>query len=478
MSKPPNALREFLSSGSGKTGTLFLLALVTISILVVATYPLDFGSKFWNSPVVWADNPKAVPPVWSSFLGSENKVEHRVFQSLEPSSISNSNGVTTHFYSYTYGYNSEEPPTFLSFTLQEVEYHRRPPVVSITVDRPDGRSVQLFRTVLSGPVLDEGDEPVIRFRDTPMRVYLSGEERAASSAAGFLRNEFSVSVPSAIILREGVEKVIFGIPNESGTFTALQGEYGLTLQATMDHPTDSIGKVKLVVGGSVFGVMGTDVLGRDLAVGLLFGFPVALFIGLVTATLTTLIGSFMGIFSGYAGGKTDLSIQRASDILLNVPLLPLLIFLTFIAGQRLSLVILILIVFSWPGLTIVVRSMVLQMKTNQFIEAAVAVGASRWRIMFRHVFPQTAPFIIAQMIFFVPSAILAEASLSFLGLGDPSLPTWGQILQSGFINGGVYTGQWWWVLPPGGLLVITAITFVFLALAMEPVINPKLRSMR
>jgi peptide/nickel transport system permease protein len=183
----------------------------------------------------------------------------------------------------------------------------------------------------------------------------------------------------------------------------------------------------------------------------------------------------MGIVSGYMGGKTDTTIQRASDILANIPLLPILIFLAFIIGQNLFIIMLILIAFSWPGLTILIRSMVLQIRSGQLVESTVTLGASRFRIMFRHIFPQTAPFVFAQMIFFTPAAILAEAALSFLGLGDPSLPTWGQILERGFSDGGVYVGYWWWVLPPGILIVITAMTFVLLALGLEPVVNPRLK---
>ena len=95
--------------------------------------------------------------------------------------------------------------------------------------------------------------------------------------------------------------------------------------------------------------------------------------------------------------------------------------------------------------------------------------------MIKHIFPQIAPFILSQMIFFTPAAILAEAGLSFLGLGDPSIPTWGQILDQGFRTGAVYIGYWWWVIPPGLLIVITALTFVLLALAMERVVDPRLR---
>ena len=90
-------------------------------------------------------------------------------------------------------------------------------------------------------------------------------------------------------------------------------------------------------------------------------------------------------------------------------------------------------------------------------------------------FPHTAPYVFTQLIFFVPAAILAEAGLAFLGLGDPSLPTWGQILENGFRTGAVFLGYWWWVVSPGLMIVITAVTFMLLSLAMEPIVNPRLR---
>ena len=156
----------------------------------------------------------------------------------------------------------------------------------------------------------------------------------------------------------------------------------------------------------------------------------------------------LGLVSGYAGGRTDTAIQRLADIVANVPLLPLLIFLVFVLGSRLWLVLLILVAFGWPGLTIVVRAMALQLRSGPEVEAARGLGASRTRIVWRHLFPHIAPFAFAQLIFFAPSAILAEAGLSFLGLGDPSIPTWGQILEAGFRTGAVFLGYWWWVIPP------------------------------
>ncbi|MEE9585385.1 MAG: ABC transporter permease, partial [Nitrososphaerales archaeon] len=334
--------------------------------------------------------------------------------------------------------------------------------------------IEMYRLIVSGPRPGE-EAPFSRYSETPFRVQLSGEVNVAAAVSDFLKKEIGVSISSQDLLVRGVDIAVFGKPSGDEGFDVLQGSYKIRVDALLYDEADSIGLVKFVVGGSVYGLMGTDTLGRDLSIGLLFGFPVALFIGLVTSSVTTVIGTFMGIVSGYMGGKTDTTIQRASDILANIPLLPILIFLAFIIGQNLFVIMLILIAFSWPGLTILIRSMVLQIRSGQLVESTVTLGASRFRIMFRHIFPQTAPFVFAQMIFFTPAAILAEAALSFLGLGDPSLPTWGQILERGFSDGGVYVGYWWWVLPPGILIVITAMTFVLLALGLEPVVNPRLK---
>jgi peptide/nickel transport system permease protein len=250
------------------------------------------------------------------------------------------------------------------------------------------------------------------------------------------------------------------------------------VQAAFRDADDKLGQLRFVIGGAVYGYMGTDSLGRDLAQGLLFGLPVALFIGLVVAVVETAIGVVLGITSGYLGGRTDLLIQRAADIVANVPVLPLLIFMLFVIGPSLFVILFVLIAFSWPGLTIQIRAMVLHTRTNALVEAIQSLGSSHRRVMFRHILPQIAPYVVSRLIFAAPSAILAEAGLSFLGLGDPSIPTWGQILEAGFRTGGVYVGYWWWIVPPGLLIVLTALTFMLLSLGLEPVVNPRLRRSR
>ncbi|HIC89699.1 MAG TPA: ABC transporter permease [Anaerolineae bacterium] len=469
------AVRELLRSGPGRAGVALLALLFVGSLYVLAAYPLDFGTRVWSNPAVWADNPKAVPPAWTNLLRSEPQVEHRVLELRKPVQVARAMAGEIRLYRFRLDYPFRQPPTSLSLALAGISYQSRPPLITMSVVRPDGKEMPLYRHVVRAPRPGESP-PIRRYHETPLRVQLSTDPVVASAVRDFLRAQYGVEATDAEVMDQ-LDHAIFGVPERGDRlrFRPLTGTYEFRVRAMVADEANEVGLVRIVVGGAVFGLMGTDAVGRDLAQGLLFGLPVALFIGLAASTLSTGIGASLGITSGYLGGRTDLIIQRLADIVANVPVLPLLIFMVFVLGSHLFLIILILVAFSWPGLTILVRSMVLQMRSQQLVEAIRSLGASHWRIMFRHIFPQTAPYVFAQMIFFAPSAILAEAALSFLGLGDPSIPTWGQILEHGFRTGGVYVGYWWWIVPPGLLIVLTAVTFMLIALGMEPVMDPRLR---
>jgi peptide/nickel transport system permease protein len=464
-----------VAGGSGKAGVVLFLLMVALSVWVVVTYPLDFGRARWSNPAVWADNPRNAPPAWTAWLGGQREVPHTTVTRAEPSETRAIPAGEVRTYAFPLVFAADRAPTALSLTLTGVTFHGRPPAILTTLIRPDGGQIRLASVPIRGPRPGEA-APYRRAYDPPERVPLSEQTGAAEAVARFYAERY----PGAVVpadLRSILPAALFGRPAEdgSGRILPLEGDYAVQVQAVVADPRDSLAPIRVVLGGTVFGVMGTDGLGRDLWQGLLYGFPVGLLIATLTAILSTVIGASLGILSGYSGGVTDAVIQRASDIVSNVPVLPLLIFLVAILGRHLWLIMLILVAFSWPGLTILVRSMVLQLRSGQLVEAARAIGASRRRIMLRHVFPQTAPFIVAQMIFFAPGAILAEAGLSLLGLGDPSIPTWGQMLEAGFRTGAVYVGYWWWVLPPGLLIVVTALAFMLLALALEPIVDPRLR---
>jgi len=467
-------LQVFFSSGSGKMGSVLLLIFILISVFVVFTYPLDFGTTVWSNPVYWSDYPKSAPPTWTNIFGNDN-VDHQIIDFTTPVDTVSISNREVRTYTHRFNYDSNISPTFLSFSLYDVVYHDRPPTITLSILRPDNGEILIYREIISPPRPGE-EGPYVRYSDSPFRINLSGDKSVSSNLVEYIRDNSNEQISINEIIGSN-EKVIFSNLDSLQFEEILPGEYELIVKFTVNNENDSISKIRFVLGGSSYGLLGTDSLGRNLSVGLLFGFPIALLIGVTTSTITTFIGTTMGIISGYTGGRTDTVIQRFADTLSNIPLLPVLLFLIFIFGPQLWLVMTILVLFGWPGLTIIIRSMVLQMNSSQSIEAAKSLGASKWRIMYRHIFPQLAPFIFAQLVFFTPAAILAEASLSFLGLGDPSIPTWGQILENGFRTGGVYIGYWWWILPPGLLIVITAMIFVFIALALEPVVNPKLKKM-
>ena len=466
-------MREVLSSTAGKVGVTLGVILVVASILVVLLVPWDFGPSRWSNPSVWADYPKAVPPAWTAVLTADEPVEHQVIEATEPSESTARDDARVEVYDLVYEHDAAEPPTFLSFSLADVAYLDRPPSLSVTLLRPDGAQVPLLRTTIRGP--RPGEEPPFeRHDETPLRVLLTAEPEVAQSASEMLAETYGVDIPARVV-RDDIAAALFGAPDADGQLQPLQGTYTTQVRVALAQPEDTLGWVRTVVGGTVFGLLGTDGSGRDLAQGLAFGLPIALIIGLAAATVSTAIGTSLGMLSGYKGGRVDLVIQRTADVINNVPLLPLLIFFVVVVGAQLWLIVTLLVLFSWPGLTILVRSMVLGLSGSQEVEAARALGAPSSWVLRKHIFPHTAPIVFLQLIFFVPAIILAEAGLSFLGLGDPSLPTWGQILEDGFRTGAVFLGYWWWVVAPGMLIVLTAVTFMLLALALEPVVNPRLR---
>ena len=463
-------VRELWRTAPGKAGLILLGLLIATSIVVIVTFPAGFGTDYWANPGYWADNPKSAPPAWVNALSRDNKPGHVIIDIKEPTTSESTGRAYSRVYMKKIVIDADSPPTFVSFSISNVQYSSRPPILTAILIRPDGGEVTLARQVVSGPRIGEA-VPYTRYADEALRESVGADDRvldALTAIHGVDRDTVASSLEAAL----------FGSYSEEGGFEILRGEYTLELKGLFQTENDTLDSVRFVLGGSVYGAMGTDALGRDLAAGLLYGLPVALLIGIATSTVSTILGMSLGMTSGYSGGWVDLLIQRAADIVANIPVLPLLIFLVFIGGSKLWLILLVLVAFSWPGLTIMVRTMVLQLKTGMEVESAKALGASGFRVVSRHILPHAASYVLAQLVFFAPSAILAEAGLSFLGLGDPSIPTWGQILEYGFRTGAVFLGYWWWIIPPGLLIVLTAVTFMFLALGLEPVVDPRLRGRR
>jgi peptide/nickel transport system permease protein len=227
--------------------------------------------------------------------------------------------------------------------------------------------------------------------------------------------------------------------------------------------------------------LGTDSDGRSVLTMLIWGARNSLLVGLTATLISIFIGAFVGVVAGHfgsvrarAGRLTDNLMMRVADWFLVVPFLPLAMVLARTIGPSLGVIILVIGLTSWAGTARIVRAQALAVETRPYLERAKALGAGHWHQMYRHVLPNVMPLLLANTILTVAGTILAETTLSFLGLGDPIRPTWGQILGAAY-DYGVGTGNVVWLLAPGIAVILVVMAFTLVGHALEAVLDPKLR---
>lgn len=221
--------------------------------------------------------------------------------------------------------------------------------------------------------------------------------------------------------------------------------------------------------------LGTDSMGRDLFSQLLEGAKWALIIGITSATVSVVLSTVVGLVSGYYGGAVDSILQRTAEVVMTLPGFPMIVIIgSLLRGVSIWNIVVLISLFGWPGGSKVIRSQVLSLKERPFIESARVSGASNSRIIFRHIAPNILPLSFLYMTFGVTSAILMEASLSFIGLGDPMTVSWGMMLQWCYRSGFIYRAPFW-VLPPGICVTLLALAFYLIGMGTEQIINPRLR---
>lgn len=221
-------------------------------------------------------------------------------------------------------------------------------------------------------------------------------------------------------------------------------------------------------------LFGTTDLGRDVYSQIIMGTRVALVVGFLTAIIVTFIGTTIGLISGYYGGWIDNLLMRFVDILYSIPFIPFVIVLVSLLKPSLWNIILAIALLTWRSVTRIVRSQVLSLVQRPYVKAARVAGASDFRIIFVHIAPNVLPLAFLEMAFMIGWAIIAESSVSFIGFGDPSLTSWGQILHASFLSGAVRTA-WWWVIPPGLAIVLLVTSVFMITTGLEDVNNPRLR---
>ncbi len=341
-------------------------------------------------------------------------------------------------------------------------------------------------------------DPVVNWRlSSPIKQFFYSPTNSLVMALDTEGTIWSAPTVSLSVLRKGIVN-FFGDSNPNRTYMMYMGsaggtKYALTLSseeiyAFTFNPSSGNAVAFKLLGASVTPLppgtypsgntylLGTDDQGHDILTQLIWGSRIALEVGVFAAFFAVVIGTLVGLISGFYGGILDTILMRMTDVALVLPFLPLVLILAAILGPSIVNIIIVIAVLGWPGIARVIRAQTLSLKERPFIDASRISGASRSRTMRVHVAPNVLPFAFLYMTLTVGGAILTEAAVSFLGLGDPR-PTsvsWGIMLRTLSSSGNTLTA-WWWLLPPGLCITLISLGFYLVGRAIDEIINPRLR---
>ncbi len=481
MSTPPPmglkaVLKEVLKSKSGAAGFAILVILVSMSLYTTMVLGYDVVKK-WNDPEAWIENPRLAMPEWAEIFIGKKLPRTMKFASWDTENPYITKSVVTvnrtgkvltlvHIEMKVY-YDYDDFPSELSLMLyakSKTGNLTAMPAVTVTWVRPDGESLVLYTGIMPGP---------------NQTIFLSLDKKVQKNIAVWLE---SIGIENVTYVYPHIVLFAKKAPDmwvrEKAQVLKSSDVGGKPYRLIIDATVQGVGDVdaKFIVYGKVFGWAGTDDQRRDIGVALMWGAPVALAFGLTAAVSIALSQTFFGAVSGWFGGIVDEIIQRWSDVMLMIPVLPILMIVSLFYRLTIWQLLLVLVPLSLVGgMAKTVRSMVLQIKEEAYIEAAIAYGAGDFRIILRYIIPRVMPYVFASIVVSVPGYVFLEAALSFLGLGDPMLPTWGKLLNNAYQGGALMYGYWWWIALPVAFIMLTASAFALLGYAFDKVVNPRLR---
>ena len=439
--------REITQYPSALVGLLIIVLMIVISIVTIIAIPYSEAIRLWRGGEdVWYNSPKTASPKWVNWFRREKLPETFTLDTRggEIEKTYESSGNTTDIaFTYTFDYEYDTFPDELSLVFH-AQYDEKFPHVSLTWLTPDGREIRISAVSL--------EKEQTHYR-------ISQDERLQRKLKGLYP-----------------QVGLFADPNSEEPIP-LKGTYQLKVEALVFEPEADV-DAEFVLYGKVAGWAGTDHRRRDLSIALLWGTPIALSFGLLAAvgtTITTMIIAAVGV---WMGGWVDELIQRITEVNLILPFLPILIMVGTFYSRSLWLMLGVIILLSIFGGGIkTYRAMFLQVKASSYIEAAQAYGANNIRIIFNYLIPRIIPLLIPQFVTLIPAFVFYEAALAVLGLGDPVLPTWGKVINEANTNGALHTGNYYWVLQPSVLLMITGLAFAAIGYSLDRIFNPRLRGL-
>jgi peptide/nickel transport system permease protein len=444
-------LREIRQYPSAIAGVVIIFVLIGIAIFAMISIPYSEAIRLWRGGEdVWYDSPRNARPAWFNWFRQDKLPETLVISTADPEVeksyeiVDAEKEMTDITFDFTFDYPYDEFPKEITIFF-DAQFEDKQPYISLTWLTPDGREIR---------VADYTADRSGTYR-------LSQDEKLQRRLDGYLPHVG-----------------LFADPNSDPEDpVALRGTYTLEVTGLVFEEGADV-DAEMVLYGQVHGTAGTDHLRRDLMVALLWGTPIALAFGLLAAVGTTITTLSIAAFSVWFGGWVDEFINRVTEVNMILPLLPILIMVGTFYSRSIWVMLGVIILLSIFGAAIkTYRAIFLQVKESPYVEAARAYGATDWRIIGRYMIPRTIPMLVPQLVILVPTFVFIEASLAVLGLGDPSLPTWGKVMTEAYDGGALYQGLYYWVLQPAVLLMLTGLAFALVGYSLDRIFNPRLRGL-
>lgn len=435
-------LRELRRYPSALAGLAIIGLLVAISVYAVVAIPYGEAIRLWNGGEgVWQRTPRNAWPAWLTVFPGVHLSQTVIVSSTGTPrrEVELGSGVRRITMSLPFDFPYQSFPQELS-VFWDTSYTDKAPQVTLRWRRPDGTETALAEIAV---------KPSDSYRissDQPLQQAVGGRPEVA----------------------------LFADPRHPDQ--SLRGRYELLIRGFLFEPASHL-DAQLVVYGQGYGLAGTDGQRRDLMIALLWGTPIALAFGLLAAvgsTVSTLVIAAIGV---WYGGWVDGAIQRITEVNLILPSLPILIMVSTLYSRSIWVILGLVIVLGVFGGIKGNRALFLQIKEAPYIEAARAYGAGSLRVVLHYMLPRVVPVLVPSFVTLIPSFVFLEATLAVLGLGDPSVPTWGKVLEDAYHSGALFVGQYYWVVEPAVLLVLSGLGFTMLGFALDRIVNPRLREM-